>query len=230
MPGRHGRAGESSTRCWPQSVAEAAQLTVDAAVAPGRVLPCQPQHQSPNLRRHGGTATPVWVGPAAPNQILMPAQQRRRLYEHPAPDRARQQPGEPGQHRAVSPVHPGSDHLPAEHRNLVPQHQQLHVLGRRAPRQQHQPSHQLAEDQIQQSKRHPSIICVNDSPSELAAQSLRPTFRHPQAALGANPRSGSSSPQAAVLAVRDCEVVPRIFTARLACPAALPEERTPGIR
>jgi len=50
------------------------------------------------------------------------------------------------------------DHLPAEHRNLVPQHQQLRVVGRRAPCQQHQPSQQLAEDQIEQSKRHPSII------------------------------------------------------------------------
>ena len=36
-------------------------------------------------------------------------------------------------------------------RNLVPQHQQLHVVGRRAPCQEHQPSKQLAEHQIEQS-------------------------------------------------------------------------------
>jgi hypothetical protein len=76
----------------------------------------------------------------------------------------------------------GVGHLPAEHRNLVPQHQQLHDVGRRAPCQQHQPSQQLAEDQIEQSKRHPSIICASVSLSEVAAQSLRPTFWHPQAA------------------------------------------------
>ena len=73
----------------------------------------------------------------------------------------------------------GVGHLPAEHRNLVPQHQQLHDVGRRAPCQQHQPSQQLAEDQIEQSKRHPSIIGASVSLSEVAAQSLRPTFRHP---------------------------------------------------
>jgi hypothetical protein len=56
-----------------------------------------------------------------------------------------------GQHRAVGPVNPRSGHLSAEHRDLVPQHQQLRVLGRRAPRQQRKPSQQLAEGQIEQS-------------------------------------------------------------------------------
>jgi hypothetical protein len=51
----------------PNLVAEPAQLTVDAAVAPGRVLPGQPQHQSPELQRHAWTTTPVRVAPAAPN-------------------------------------------------------------------------------------------------------------------------------------------------------------------
>jgi hypothetical protein len=55
------------------------------------------------------------------------------------------------QHRAVGPVDPGSGYLAAEHRDLVPQHQQLRVLGRRAPRQQRKPSQQLAEDEIEQS-------------------------------------------------------------------------------
>jgi hypothetical protein len=55
---------------------EAAQLTVDAAVAPGRILPGQPQHQRPDLCPYGGTATPVWVAPAASDQVAVPAQQR----------------------------------------------------------------------------------------------------------------------------------------------------------
>jgi hypothetical protein len=164
----------------PALVPEPAQLTVDATVAPGRVLPCQPQHQIADLQRHAWTTTPVWVAPAPSHQILMPAQQRLGPDEQPVPARARQQPGESGQHRTVSPVQSGSDHLPAEHRNLVPQHQQLHVVGRRAPCQQHQPSQQLAEHQIEQSKRHLSIIGASVSLSEVAAQSLRPTFWHPQ--------------------------------------------------
>jgi hypothetical protein len=111
----------------------------------------------------------------------MPAQQRLGPDEQPVAARAGQQPGESGQHRAVSPVQSGSGHLSAEHRDLVPQHQQLHIVDRRAPRQQHQPSQQLAEDQIEQSKRHPSIIGSSVSLSEVAAQSLRPTFWHPEA-------------------------------------------------
>jgi hypothetical protein len=73
----------------PDLVAEAAQLTVDATVAPGRVLPGQPQHQIADLQCHAWTTTPVWVAPAAPNQIAMPAQQRLGPDEHPVPARAR---------------------------------------------------------------------------------------------------------------------------------------------
>ena len=49
-------------------------FTVDATVAPGRVLPGQPQHQRPDLCRYGGAATPVRIAPAAPDQLPMPAQ------------------------------------------------------------------------------------------------------------------------------------------------------------
>jgi hypothetical protein len=109
---------------------DAAQLAVDAAVAPRRVLPGQPQHQRLDLRRHCGAAAAVWIGPAAPNQVAMPSQQRGRLDEQAVPDRAWQHPRKPSQHRAVGPVEPGSGYLLAEYRDLVPQHQQLRVLGR----------------------------------------------------------------------------------------------------
>jgi hypothetical protein len=111
----------------------------------------------------------------------MPSQERGRLHQPSPPDRARQEPRKPGQHRAVGPVKPGSGHLPAEHRDLVPQHQQLRVLGRRAPRQQRKPSQQLAEAQIEQSSRHPPIIWISVSLGEPAARSVRLTFWHPHA-------------------------------------------------
>jgi hypothetical protein len=53
----------------------------------------------------------------------MPTQQRSRLHQQPAPERAKQQPCEPSQHRTVGPAHLGSGDLSAEHRDLVPQHQ-----------------------------------------------------------------------------------------------------------
>ena len=71
----------------PNRVPEPAQRTVDAAVAPGRVLPGQPQHQRAELRRHGRPATLVRVDPTAPNQVAMPAQQCRRLHEQAPPSR-----------------------------------------------------------------------------------------------------------------------------------------------
>jgi hypothetical protein len=47
------------------------------------------------------------VGPAASDQVPMPPQQRGRLHQQPAPDRAGQQPRQPSQHRPVDPVNRG---------------------------------------------------------------------------------------------------------------------------
>jgi len=61
-------------RAGPNPEAQAAQLSVDATVAPGRVLLGQPHHQRPTFARHRRAAAPVRVPPAASDQILMPAQ------------------------------------------------------------------------------------------------------------------------------------------------------------
>jgi hypothetical protein len=52
----------------PDPVAESAQFPVDAAVAAGRILPGQPQHQPAQLGRQGRPSTAARVGPWAPNQ------------------------------------------------------------------------------------------------------------------------------------------------------------------
>jgi len=67
----------------------------------------------------------------------MPTQQRLGPDEQPVPVRAGQQPGQSGQHGSVGPVHPRAAHLTPQHGELMAQHQQLGVLGRRASRQQH---------------------------------------------------------------------------------------------
>ena len=96
---------------------------MDPPIAPGWVLPSQPQHQLAEFGRQGRTATPVRIGPAAPDQIPMPPQQRRRPHEEAPPDRAVQQPCEPGQHRPVGPVNSRPGHLAPQHRDLVAQHE-----------------------------------------------------------------------------------------------------------
>jgi hypothetical protein len=78
-------------------------------------------------------------------------EQRFRPDEQPVPARAGQQARESSKHGSVCPVHPRPGHPASQHRDLVAQHEQLGVLGGRAPRQQRKPPHHLAEQQIEQS-------------------------------------------------------------------------------
>ena len=57
-------------------VAESDELALDASVAPGGILPGHPQHQGPD-RLWGGWAAWLssWVGPAAGDEVGVPAQQ-----------------------------------------------------------------------------------------------------------------------------------------------------------
>jgi hypothetical protein len=55
---------------------------------------------------------------------------------------------------------PRPDDLASQHRDVMAQHQQLGVLGRRTPRQQHKPPQHLAAQQIEQPKGHAPIIAT----------------------------------------------------------------------
>jgi hypothetical protein len=59
-------------------MAKSDQLTVNASVAPGRVLSGHPQHQGPDRLWRGRAAGLSRVGPAADDQIGVPAQQGSR--------------------------------------------------------------------------------------------------------------------------------------------------------
>jgi len=62
---------------------EPQQLTLDALVAPARVLRGQPDDQLLHLRvQRRPTGLKVWVGPAAGDQAPMPAQQRSRVTKN----------------------------------------------------------------------------------------------------------------------------------------------------
>jgi hypothetical protein len=62
-------------RAWRDLVPKPSQFSVDAAVAPGRVLGCQPQDQAPQLRwDRRPTGWAVRFGPVASDQVPMPAQ------------------------------------------------------------------------------------------------------------------------------------------------------------
>jgi tight adherence protein B len=106
-----GPADDGPDGAGPDHGAEAAQLAVDAPVAPGRVLPGQPQHERPNLSRHSWAAMPVRVAPTASDQIAVPAQQCFGPDEQPVPGRSGQQPRESSKHGLVGPVDPRPAHL-----------------------------------------------------------------------------------------------------------------------
>jgi hypothetical protein len=63
-------------------------------------------------------------------------------------------PDQRGQHRAICPVQPGPRVDAAQHRDLMPQHQQLDVLTGRRAAEEDQPAAEPGEDQVQQAKRH----------------------------------------------------------------------------
>lgn len=70
----------------------------------------------------------------------MPAQQRSGRHQPEPAQPGREQPGECGEHGAVSPVQLRPTSLAAQHRYLVPQHQDLDVLGRIFAAEQRKPT------------------------------------------------------------------------------------------
>jgi hypothetical protein len=99
--------GRCNGRRTPPAPTAAAGIPRSASDPAPHGEPCPPTAPRRHPQRHAWTTTPVWVGPTAPDQVAMPSQQRGRLHQQPAPDRAGQQPRQPSQHRAVSPVQIG---------------------------------------------------------------------------------------------------------------------------
>jgi hypothetical protein len=70
----------------------------------------------------------------------VPGQQRARFHDPVQPQVPRQQPGQGGQHGTVSPARFRAGDLPAQHCDLMPQHQDLRILRGIISRQEHQPA------------------------------------------------------------------------------------------
>jgi hypothetical protein len=75
------------------------------------------------------------------------------------PQAAGQEADQRGEDRAIGPVQPGPGRGTAQHGNLVPQHQQLDVLGGRRAAEQDQPAAKPDEDQVEQAKGHGRSSC-----------------------------------------------------------------------
>ncbi|SDM25160.1 hypothetical protein SAMN05421869_13914 [Nonomuraea jiangxiensis] len=174
-----------------------------------RLLPGSPERQV--LRRSAGNPTadsrgldesprPGWrrgwepplaaalEGPAPPYEIGVPAQQRARCHEQPLTTGWRQQSRQCADHRPIRPRRPGPCHLPAQHRELMTQDENFRVLRLLRATQQHQPTRELDEDQVEQPQRHEQRSCPPDRESRIPGQPPRPSFGHPQPGPRSEPR------------------------------------------
>jgi hypothetical protein len=126
-------------------IPEDEQLTVDAAITPARILPCQVHHQQADRANGARPARAPAAGTcrvAARQQVPVPAQHR--LGPHQQLESAKHIPWEPvqqgGQERPVARAEPRPDlaQVPLQHRDLVTQRQDLHLLVPVAQRKQPQ--------------------------------------------------------------------------------------------
>ena len=107
--------------------AHGGELAVDAAVAPGRVLLREAEHEGGGPLGDGRSTRPaVWVGPALGDEVAVPAQQGRRLDEEVPVTLAGEQSCQPGQHRPARRLQHRPVHLAAEQRDFVSEHDDLH--------------------------------------------------------------------------------------------------------
>ena len=111
--------------------AELGQLAVDPPVAPQRVLPGQANGYPgniPDCRRAAGSAPCARVVLPG-DQFAVPGQQRRGGHrEDPGPLPPRDERGQRGEPGPVGRLVTYPAGVPAQHRVLVPEHQQLGVL------------------------------------------------------------------------------------------------------
>ena len=135
-------------------VAEFEQLALDPLVSPGRVVRRHPHDQRRDRLVDRWPSGPVRVGPPSAYEAAMPAQDRVRGDQAMATQRSGQPLDERGEHGPVCPVQAGSGVRATEHGDLVPEDEQLDVLGGgRAADEQEQSEH-VKEDQVQQPQRH----------------------------------------------------------------------------
>jgi hypothetical protein len=112
-------------------VAEAGEFAVDASVAPGGVLSCQPDDKSSEAGGDGWSSRARRLsGPAAAgDESPMPAQDRRGRDEQTAPPTGGKQPCQGGQYGSIGPADARPWSSPPENCELVAQDEDLDLLG-----------------------------------------------------------------------------------------------------
>jgi len=110
-------------------VAELEQLALDPVVSPAVVLGGEPLDEGGYLGADRRPSCPVGADPLAGDQAAVPAQDGAGGDQPVRSQPCRQEPEQRGEDCAVGPVEPGPGTGTAQHGDLVPQHEQLGVLG-----------------------------------------------------------------------------------------------------
>jgi hypothetical protein len=147
-----GGGQDPADRFRAQAVSEPDEFTLDAAVAPGRILLRQVHHEVTDLVTDRWAAGPVRVGPLFRDQAAVPAQQRGWGNETMQTQLRGDQPSQGGQDRSVWPGRTRSTDLTTQHRDLMAQDEDLDVPGSGAAGEQPKPAEHRDTDQIQQSE------------------------------------------------------------------------------
>jgi len=135
-------------------VAELEQLALDPHVPPAVVLGGEPLDQRGDLGADRRPSRPVRARPPAGAQAAVPAQDCTGGDQPVQTHRCWQEPDQRGEDGAVGPVEPGPGIGAAQHGDLVPQHEQLGVLGSGGPAEQDQPAAEPDEDEVEQAQGH----------------------------------------------------------------------------
>jgi hypothetical protein len=135
-------------------VTQLEQLALDPLVSPAVVLGGEPSDERGDLGADRRPSRPVRIGPLPGDKATVPAQDGAGGNQPVHPRPRRQEPDERGEDRAVGPVQPGPGIGAAQHGDLMPQHEQLRVLGGRRPAEQDQPAAEPDEDEVEQAERH----------------------------------------------------------------------------
>jgi hypothetical protein len=140
-------------------VAEADGVAVDASVSPGGVLGGQAEDQGAQAGGDGGsTGSGRLRGPAAGDQLAVPALDGGRGDEQTVASAGGEQSGERGDEGAVGPRRPRAWRASLENGELVAQDQDLDLLARVGPGVQHHPAQELGEHLVDQPQRHQRIM------------------------------------------------------------------------
>ena len=184
--GRRGnlqRLEDPADRRCADPVAELEQLTLDSLVSPAVVLGGDPLDERGDLSADWRPSRPVAVSPLAGDQAAVPAQDGAGGDQPVRPQPCRQEPGQRGEHRPVGPVQPGPRMGPAQHGDLMPQHQELGVLGGRRPGEQDQPAAEPDQNEIEQAEGHGLIMMPYDWPWSSLQLTGHADFWHPTSRL-----------------------------------------------